>query len=149
MDRYIRIFQSNIQENKDWNNGWSNSSTNIIDFQSNIQENKDWNFDCLNYTCLVKKLSEQHPREQGLKHIVEPYTTFFFATFQSNIQENKDWNQKSRVWDWCMLMVFQSNIQENKDWNFTRHKSCSEQYNLSEQHPREQRLKRWSAWMGR
>ena len=36
-------FQSNIQENKDWNSrGWETGGRSIC-FQSNIQENKDWN----------------------------------------------------------------------------------------------------------
>jgi len=62
-------FQSNIQENKDWNvrtGGWPAYSNS---FQSNIQENKDWN---------------SHSR-----NAIAPV-----GVFQSNIQENKDWNKQ-------------------------------------------------------
>mgnify|MGYP006919536097 CR=1 FL=1 len=35
-------------------------------------------------------LSEQHPREQGLKHDVKISLVTPIKAFQSNIQENKD-----------------------------------------------------------
>jgi len=35
-------------------------------------------------------LSEQHPREQGLKQILTDFISETFGVFQSNIQENKD-----------------------------------------------------------
>ena len=37
-------FQSNIQENKDWNIRRAETQSGKFCFQSNIQENKDWNF---------------------------------------------------------------------------------------------------------
>ncbi len=37
------VFQSNIQENKDWNCMLFFRLSNDKNFQSNIQENKDWN----------------------------------------------------------------------------------------------------------
>ena len=40
-------FQSNIQENKDWNLRWIDGGGRYITFQSNIQENKDWNLHIL------------------------------------------------------------------------------------------------------
>jgi len=35
-------------------------------------------------------LSEQHPREQGLKHDIDLLDLDVLPSFQSNIQENKD-----------------------------------------------------------
>ena len=87
-------FQSNIQENKDWNSLvtsktlrvpsafratskrtrietriWGPGNRTRHNFQSNIQENKDWNNTFLEInTSSPLLLSEQHPREQGLKH---------------------------------------------------------------------------------
>ena len=138
----MKAFQSNIQENKDWNlwhpEVWRYSPP----FQSNIQENKDWNsiFQMLHID--RPDLSEQHPREQGLKQDYEVVVGGWVASFQSNIQENKDWNISSnqrfcgnprRLSEqhpreqglkptkvrlvWFMILAFQSNIQENKDWN--------------------------------
>ena len=87
------------------------------------------------------QLSEQHPREQGLKlanptlfgtvkpafratskrtRIETGFRTQFLSLkryrFQSNIQENKDWNRE-RLRRRRRGRAFQSNIQENKDWN--------------------------------
>ena len=87
----------------------------ILRFQSNIQENKDWNHPRFVKRRPGNSLSEQHPREQGLKHFVL-YNRCFFSCFQSNIQENKDWNKVCWSWD-TPTGSFQSNIQENKDWN--------------------------------
>ena len=64
-------------------------------------------------------LSEQHPREQGLKRIACTSCTPPGAPFQSNIQENKDWNT-ARAPRLPARPDFQSNIQENKDWNRKR-----------------------------
>mgnify|MGYP006950002743 CR=1 FL=1 len=110
-------------------------------FQSNIQENKDWNSSGGSTRRPATRLSEQHPREQGLKLFRSAPGPGEIPVFQSNIQENKDWNP-SRTWTstprrptfratskrtrietsfrmhrpvWPVN--FQSNIQENKDWN--------------------------------
>ena len=62
-------------------------------FQSNIQENKDWNSSVTTIGIMVTALSEQHPREQGLKlRDAWDDDTITDEDFQSNIQENKDWN---------------------------------------------------------
>jgi len=86
-------FQSNIQENKDWNfPGELPVDLAKGLFQSNIQENKDWNLDNILLAALLYNLSEQHPREQGLKLMYLVITILLWIVFQSNIQENKDWN---------------------------------------------------------
>jgi len=89
-------------------------------FQSNIQENKDWNIEVYGYSRVYERLSEQHPREQGLKPWRIPQRRALWLSFQSNIQENKDWN-------WLAVIIY--------NWDIT----------LSEQHPREQGLKRHNA----
>ncbi len=133
-------------------------------FQSNIQENKDWNWGVRWRQIGERGLSEQHPREQGLKHQSSQLSPGARSTFQSNIQENKDWNSASvpsaittspfratskrtrietpRIDPLDQLIeAFQSNIQENKDWNRFFGSYTSEIDELSEQHPREQGLK--------
>ena len=143
-------------------------------FQSNIQENKDWNQLFLSRESFSVPLSEQHPREQGLKQtpgisgtlpvilseqhpreqgLKPPYTFSVTinpnAHFQSNIQENKDWNnrlilsseaeetpfratsKRTRIETWhnstllISLWLFQSNIQENKDLNISMNLSSN------------------------
>jgi len=111
-------------------------------FQSNIQENKDWNRSHASWRQRVDRLSEQHPREQGLKPLIRQGVRVTGWDFQSNIQENKDWNRRKYRYhihsnrpfratskrtrietktdrpslQWYQFL-FQSNIQENKDWN--------------------------------
>ena len=68
----------------------------------------------------VHGLSEQHPREQGLKHEDYAEEQLFKYLFQSNIQENKDWNFEVNCLCSVYFRFFQSNIQENKDWNRLR-----------------------------
>ncbi len=87
------------------------------------------------------RLSEQHPREQGLKPGEDRGLDLFAVGFQSNIQENKDWNWLKTHSQTC-ITSFQSNIQENKDWNPSTRMQSFTSRALSEQHPREQGLKR-------
>ena len=117
----ILLFQSNIQENKDWNRTRKSWMQVRIFFQSNIQENKDWNYFLFLLIAIFihpfratskrtrietkmyhklprfsQKLSEQHPREQGLKLWRYAAVEMPHLVFQSNIQENKDWNRMLR-----------------------------------------------------
>ena len=86
-------------------------------FQSNIQENKDWNHEMRSWSHRKLQLSEQHPREQGLKLFRVSCSISPWYSFQSNIQENKDWNATIFTTSKFEPLCFQSNIQENKDWN--------------------------------
>ena len=106
----IRIFQSNIQDNKDWNTPLMPILPLKTLFQSNIQDNKDWNYDLSGQWLICQSL------------------------FQSNIQDNKDWNQVLHFFT-VSCTTFQSNIQDNKDWNMISEHGSSPS-NLSEQHPR-------------
>ncbi len=110
-------------------------------FQSNIQENKDWNFTVVGDLFPAKQLSEQHPREQGLKQngvtALSPKTPL--SEQHPREQGLKRCRSKSSK---ALPGVFQSNIQENKDWNKDRSTNSYRCLQLlSEQHPREQGLK--------
>ncbi len=94
--RHRFAFQSNIQENKDWNSKRRIQNCNFRFFQSNIQENKDWNSKIRIPGLRYRPLSEQHPREQGLKLCFNADFCSVQKNFQSNIQENKDWNEASK-----------------------------------------------------
>ena len=94
-------------------------------FQSNIQENKDWNNGSDALSRIFKFLSEQHPREQGLKPNTWGMVYTVNSHFQSNIQENKDWNFSASAQSTWVGTGFQSNIQENKDWNSETTKDLS------------------------
>ena len=110
-------FQSNIQENKDWNlvlcfDPWFTPL-----FQSNIQENKDWNLLRLIHRLNRESLSEQHPREQGLKLRPEQHRpmvapdSFRATSKRTRIETHRGYPTRTSG------EAFQSNIQENKDWN--------------------------------
>ena len=158
------FFQSNIQENKDWNFWRARQPGMDRGFQSNIQENKDWNFAMVSLLQgLGDRLSEQHPREQGLKHI-SYLVAAGICNFQSNIQENKDWNRlfldiydpvipafratskRTRIetgpWHttWPPVSPFRATSKRTRiETRYLR--SRQQRYWLSEQHPREQGLK--------
>ena len=109
-------------------------------------------------------LSEQHPREQGLKHPgnetrrgLDP--SFRATSKRTRIETDGYWfdltaetsfratSKRTRIETWCagsghqLDAAFQSNIQENKDWNAMCPPDRSFHQKLSEQHPREQGLK--------
>ncbi len=134
-------------------------------FQSNIQENKDWNTEpaCLpGHHFPAFRATSKRTRIETLTENVAKLQKEFF---QSNIQENKDWNPilypaqpgspytfratskrtriETRFDHRCTLYIrrFQSNIQENKDWNYQSMSVHGTTCGLSEQHPREQGLK--------
>ena len=85
--------------------------------QSNIQENKDWNDMrktkevtveyCLRATSKKTRIETLESRAEPKVHVLS----------QSNIQENKDWNHGIVKRIDNDLYRSQSNIQENKDWN--------------------------------
>ena len=137
----VKDFQSKIQENKDWNSGCESSpSGNHSSFRATSKRTRietPWR---QVWKEPLNTLSEQHPREQGLKPVrgvdedrlpllseqhpreqglklawwIDQETGY--PIFQSNIQENKDWNFFAVRRD-PAKSHFQSNIQENKDWN--------------------------------
>mgnify|MGYP006962354814 FL=1 len=135
-------FQSNIQENKDWNSCIAIVALSfILLFQSNIQENKDWNMMnmirngllsilseqhpreqglklpiCQLQCRLPSTLSEQHPREQGLKHQDLDEALHFLDAFRATSKRTRIETSTPLVAPYG-IVSFQSNIQENKDWN--------------------------------
>ena len=94
-------------------------------FQTDIQKNKDWNLDypiCVGCIC---RLSDWHPKEQGLKHPSTTPSDQIFPRFQTDIQKNKDWNILGTLIVFITIaVVFQTDIQKNKDWNRTEDKDC-------------------------
>ena len=62
-------------------------------FQSNFQQNKDWNWIQFWSISLGHILPEQFPTEQGLKQDLEDAIKKCYDHFQSNFQQNKDWNK--------------------------------------------------------
>ncbi len=110
-------FESNIQDNKDWNSTRNSRSRNApASFESNIQDNKDWNpgerhwsdlwSGCLRATSRITRI------ETGVAVLIAER----FHEFESNIQDNKDWNEVSKDAK-TTKTGFESNIQDNKDWN--------------------------------
>jgi len=59
-------------------------------------------------------LSEQHPREQGLKHGIDADMTLIYGAFRATSKRTRIETiiEKLRHGD---ATIFQSNIQENKD----------------------------------
>ena len=135
------FFQSNIQENKDWNSHLGHRIPDPADFQSNIQENKDWNIKILSFRFCLFALSEQHPREQGLKHHNSYCSARAPPAFQSNIQENKDWNFKFRLPKQWEHLAFRATSKRTRIETRPDPKRWRSLDLLSEQHPREQGLK--------
>ena len=90
-----------------------------MNFQSNIQENKDWNCNGNNYPGDSSSLSEQHPREQGLKRFghFKPLLKVGLSEQHPREQGLKHYTTERMV---SKHTIFQSNIQENKDWNLLK-----------------------------
>ena len=113
----INYFQSDIQENKDWNCSGTTTISSELYFQSDIQENKDWN-------CIVMDIRVS-----------------FATLFQSDIQENKDWNLYTLLHTAYFHLPFRATSKrtriETKSVPVLYHRS----FCLSERHPREQGLK--------
>ena len=156
------IFQSNIQENKDWNlmsffrsqicilpfratskrtrietRIWGPGNRTRHNFQSNIQENKDWN--SAGYTGALSprafRATSKRTRIETGKILEQFFNSLytFRATSKRTRIETRIWGPGNRT-----RHNFQSNIQENKDWNNTFLEiNTSSPLLLSEQHPRE------------
>ncbi len=90
----------------------------------------------------VTPLSEQHPREQGLKLTSSIWPRLPWYAFRATSKRTRI--ETIPQWDfWIPVRLFQSNIQENKDWNSVSSTPLTTPVTrLSEQHPREQGLKR-------
>ena len=168
------IFQSNIQENKDWNSAYTHSTrcprtcfqSNIQEnkdwnsirsifrihpplyFQSNIQENKDWNSKLfVKSKNFFTALSEQHPREQGLKHDdidkqIQQWYTFRATSKRTRIETS----HRSRPGE-PSFPPFRATSKRTRIETWDNRESMIGILKLSEQHPREQGLKLSNAQM--
>ncbi len=140
--------ESKIQENKDWNaRACSPTPWFFSHSESKIQENKDWNPwpSLWFYRCLRRRLGEQDPRKQGLKHAEHPNTVQRRNSSESKIQENKDWN-----WYSLVPSILSEDLGEQdprkqglKPFQLGQSQWC---HTLGEQDPRKQGLKpKWPA----
>jgi len=136
----LRIFQSNIQENKDWNLQEFDHQRATTCLSEQHPREQGLKLQCVANTGVGFTLSEQHPREQGLKHATHPWSILPFLLSEQHPREQGlklDWfwianatllafratSKRTRIETRCWLyidahIVFQSNIQENKDWNW-------------------------------
>jgi len=61
------------------------------------------------------RLSEQHPREQGLKHSIISIVTLIFLNLSEQHPREQGLKHKLTILTAHNPKLFQSNIQENKD----------------------------------
>ena len=136
------LFQSNIQENKDWNSRSFFSSLSVSPFRATSKRTRIETTLRPPASAAPWQLSEQHPREQGLKLVtrheglVKWLETFRATSKRTRIETQimgpghynilmtfRATSKRTRIEtaNICLggifLHHFQSNIQENKDWN--------------------------------
>ncbi len=138
----VAFFQSNIQENKDWNRICACISWSSACFQSNIQENKDWNQRKKGGVGSYLLLSEQHPREQGLKLMSCIARTHWVGELSE--QHPREQGLKlvpAGAWVPRFQSAFRATSKRTRIETYIWHYELFQTVVLSEQHPREQGLK--------
>ena len=109
-------------------------------FQSNIQENKDWNETPLDRCPRYLRLSEQHPREQGLK-LGDPVGLLFIVSpFRATSKRTRIETDQA----FCPAAPWSRLSEQHPREQGLKHARIPPDgglITLSEQHPREQGLK--------